>query len=133
MLVLARRLYERIILPSLDTTIQVVGIQGNLVRLGIEAPPAVPIFREEVYDPARVVAGRADAQSPTAVRYNIRNRMTSLSLSIALLHRQLPVEFPADARHTLEQIDAHFAALKAQVLALLQENTTHDREAQLTS
>jgi carbon storage regulator len=47
MLVLTRKLNESIIIND-DIRITVVGIRGNHVRLGIEAPDSVPIFREEL-------------------------------------------------------------------------------------
>jgi carbon storage regulator len=50
MLVLARRAGEKILLPGLNVTVQVVSIKPGVVRLGIEAPAAVPIFREELLD-----------------------------------------------------------------------------------
>jgi carbon storage regulator len=131
MLVLARRLHEKIILPSLDITIQVVGLQGNLVRLGIEAPQEVGIFREEVYDATRVAAGpAAEGQAPAGQGHNVRNRVNTLGLSLTLLQRQLPVNLTPEARQTLEQVNAQFAALKAQSL---QEKTALGRETQLTA
>ena len=129
MLVLARRLHERIILPALDTTLQVVGIQGNLVRLGIEAPPAVAIFREEVYDPSRMPTAPAPPRAPAG--HNVRNRMANLGLSVALLHRQLPAGLSTDARRALEQIETHLEALKAQVQALLEEKPALGRHTEL--
>ena len=48
MLILSRRLNEKIVLPDLNITIQVVGLKPGQVRLGIEAPPGVTIFREEI-------------------------------------------------------------------------------------
>jgi carbon storage regulator len=48
MLVLSRRLQEAIVLPGLGVTIKVVAIKHGAVRIGIEAPPDVPIFREEI-------------------------------------------------------------------------------------
>jgi len=48
MLVLSRHLDEKIVLPDLGITLKVVAIRGNVVRLGIEAPPDVKIFREEI-------------------------------------------------------------------------------------
>lgn len=47
MLVLTRKLDEAIIIDD-DIRITVVGIRGNQVRLGIEAPASVGIFREEL-------------------------------------------------------------------------------------
>jgi carbon storage regulator len=130
MLVLARRLHEKIILPSLEITIQVVGLQGNLVRLGIEAPQDVGIFREEVYDATRVAVAPMDSTVPGSQGHTVRNRVNTLGLSLALLLRQLPVNLPPEAKQTLEQVNAQFAALKAQAL---QEKTTLGRETQLTA
>ena len=48
MLVLSRRIEEKIILPSLGVTLQVLSIKGNIVRLGIDAPLDVKVLREEL-------------------------------------------------------------------------------------
>ncbi len=50
MLVLSRRLGEKIVLPGLDITVQVVSVQGGVVRIGIEAPRDVKVYREEVLE-----------------------------------------------------------------------------------
>ena len=57
MLVLSRRLNEKIVING-DVWITVVGIQGNQVRIGIEAPDSVGIFRQELYDRFGTNAGR---------------------------------------------------------------------------
>lgn len=48
MLVLSRKQDEKIIIGD-SITLMVVSIQGDKVRLGIEAPRQVSIHREEVY------------------------------------------------------------------------------------
>lgn len=48
MLVLSRKQDEKIIIGD-SITLMVVSIQGDKVRLGIEAPKEVSIHREEVY------------------------------------------------------------------------------------
>jgi len=48
MLVLSRKQDEKIIIGD-NITLMVVSIQGDKVRLGIEAPKHVSIHREEVY------------------------------------------------------------------------------------
>jgi carbon storage regulator CsrA len=58
MLVLSRRLHERIQFPGLNISIQVVAIQSGVIRLGIEAPPGVSILREEI------LPGAASACTP---------------------------------------------------------------------
>jgi carbon storage regulator len=48
-LVLTRQVEEEIIIGS-NIRLRVLGVSGNQVRLGIEAPPEVTIFRAELYD-----------------------------------------------------------------------------------
>ncbi len=48
MLVLSRKMDEKIMIGD-SITIQVVGIRGDKIRLGIKAPHDVPVHREEVY------------------------------------------------------------------------------------
>lgn len=48
MLVLSRKQDEKIIIGD-SITLMVISIQGDKVRLGIEAPKEVSIHREEVY------------------------------------------------------------------------------------
>jgi carbon storage regulator len=48
MLVLSRKEDERIQIGD-DITITVVRIQGDKVRIGIEAPQTVPVVRDELF------------------------------------------------------------------------------------
>jgi len=56
-LVLTRQPHQKIVLPSLGVTLEVVAIKGGTVRIGIEAPPEVPVLREELLDQSRAAAG----------------------------------------------------------------------------
>jgi carbon storage regulator CsrA len=47
MLLLSRRLNEKVVLPDLGISVQVVALKGHVVRLGIEAPPGVSVLRQE--------------------------------------------------------------------------------------
>ena len=49
MLVLSRKLNESIVIND-DIVVTVLGIQGDRVRLGIEAPGEIPVHRQEVYE-----------------------------------------------------------------------------------
>lgn len=49
MLVLSRKLGERIVVPQCDLELTVIAVEGATVRLGISAPAEVGVFREEVW------------------------------------------------------------------------------------
>lgn len=61
MLVLARRSGESIIIGS-DIEITVVEIQGDKIKIGINAPKNVPIMRKELLEAAR--SANTEAASP---------------------------------------------------------------------
>jgi len=48
MLILTRRADESLMIGD-DIKITVLGIKGNQVRIGIDAPKDVPVHREEIY------------------------------------------------------------------------------------
>jgi carbon storage regulator len=52
MLVLSRKINEKIVIDG-NIVVTVVKIDRNQVRLGIEAPGNVPVFREEIAGTAR--------------------------------------------------------------------------------
>lgn len=49
MLILTRRPGETIHIGS-DVTLTVLGVKGNHVRIGINAPKHVKVWREEIYE-----------------------------------------------------------------------------------
>jgi carbon storage regulator len=49
MLVLSRKIGERIVVPDGELTITVLAVRGNTVRLGISAPADVNVYREELW------------------------------------------------------------------------------------
>jgi carbon storage regulator len=48
MLVLSRKIGERIVVPDRELLITVVAVHGNTVRLGISAPAEIGVYREEI-------------------------------------------------------------------------------------
>ncbi len=48
MLILTRRVGETLMVGD-DVSITVLGVKGNQVRVGINAPKDVPVHREEIY------------------------------------------------------------------------------------
>jgi carbon storage regulator len=54
MLILTRRCGERIVIgDDAGITITILGIKGNQIRIGIDAPKDVSVHREEIYDRIR--------------------------------------------------------------------------------
>lgn len=50
MLILTRNRGERIFINGDEIKISICGVQGQQVRVGIDAPKSVTVNREEIYD-----------------------------------------------------------------------------------
>lgn len=76
MLVLTRRLGETIIIAD-NIKITVVDIEGRQVKIGIEAPKDVTIFREEVYERIKqenIMATRASVSDLKKAAQNLKKK-----------------------------------------------------------
>lgn len=64
MLILARRVGETLNIGD-DITVTVLSINGNQVRIGVNAPRSIAVHREEIYK--RILNENKNSESPRSV------------------------------------------------------------------
>ena len=52
MLILTRRVGETVVIGD-NITVAIIGVKGNQIRIGINAPKDVTVHREEIYERIR--------------------------------------------------------------------------------
>jgi carbon storage regulator CsrA len=126
MLVLARQLNERIVMPTVPATIEVVAIRPNGVRLGLEAAADVPILREEVLRRGGVPPSELLADKPAnaatrlqRIKHVLRNRLQTVSLGLDLLREQMGQGDPAEVDELLQRLQQEIRTLEQQLRPLL--------------
>jgi carbon storage regulator len=108
MLVLSRRLSEKILLPSINVTVQVVAIRPGQVRLGIDAPPDVQVLRAEI---AHQYPLEHPEPVPVEVRTELADHLQAADAGVRLLRHQLQAGLTEDAYATLDRLNQELAAL----------------------
>lgn len=54
MLILTRRVGETVTIgPNSEIAVTILGVKGNQVRVGVQAPKEVAVHRQEIYDKIR--------------------------------------------------------------------------------
>jgi carbon storage regulator len=63
MLILTRRVGETVMIGN-DVTVTVLGVKGNQVRIGVNAPRDVAVHREEIFE--RIKREEQEGNAPAA-------------------------------------------------------------------
>jgi carbon storage regulator len=72
MLILTRRISESVIIGD-EIKVIVLGVKGNQVRLGIEAPKTVSVHRDEIYEKIQYEKGDQNASESQGINGNKEN------------------------------------------------------------
>jgi carbon storage regulator len=64
MLILTRRVGETVMIGD-EVTVTVLGVKGNQVRIGVNAPKTVAVHREEIYERIKKEQDGPTDENPT--------------------------------------------------------------------
>ena len=65
MLILTRRVGEAVVIGE-EVTVTVLGVKGNQVRIGVNAPKSVSVHRDEIYERIKNERETSDSELMTA-------------------------------------------------------------------
>jgi CheY-like chemotaxis protein/sRNA-binding carbon storage regulator CsrA len=107
-------LNEKVLMPAVEASIQIVAIKPGVVRLGIEAPPDVVILREEVQTRAARAGTAAAAARLDQHRFRclVENRLKISREGLKILSRCLQNGMLAEANAVLSKIDDELLMLQ---------------------
>ena len=66
MLIVSRRVGEKIMIGD-DVVLEVLGVTGTKVKIGVQAPRSVPVYREEIWEAVRTENQAAAEADPAGL------------------------------------------------------------------
>lgn len=118
MLVLTRRPHETIVFPAFHTSVRVVSVQPNAVRLGVEAPAEVRVLTGEAAERGlRPTSGSSVGEPPTLLQLDrlVQKRLEIARLGLTELRSRVDAGQDADAEILLNKIDEDLDLLQRRV------------------
>jgi carbon storage regulator CsrA len=110
MLVLSRRPQQKVLFPGLGISVEILSVQGQIVRVGVQAPREVAIWRDEIA-PADAAATGITPQRRES------NRLAEAGTALTLAQRQLSQGVSHEAEQTLQHALATLEKLEQRRLA----------------
>lgn len=112
MLVLSRRASDKICFPNLGISVEVLRINGNTVRLGIDAPDDVKVLRHELLNCWESEIGSTQTAGKWGeLSHDLRNRLNTASLALHLMQKQIEAGLVNEAESTMQKALREFQAL----------------------
>jgi len=71
MLILSRKVDEKVVIGD-DITVSIIEIRGDQIRIGIDAPKKVKVFRQEVFDAIKAENEAASKSAPVIPKVDFK-------------------------------------------------------------
>lgn len=133
MLVLSRKPNQKVLLPEINATIEVLEVRGNSVKLGINAPDQVEVIREELI--SNMTEFGKLLNSAAKKECSERKLINKFSLGLSLLSKQIQLGASlAEVRTTIKRLQAELYTNNPQTVTssrlhtLLVEDDPTERE-----
>ncbi len=111
MLVLSRRATDKICFPNLGISVEVLRINGNTVRLGIDAPADVKVLRHELAALGDAETGLSHIEAKWGkLSHDMRNRLNTATLALHLMQQQINAGLVSEAETSLQKALREFQA-----------------------
>lgn len=125
MLVLSRREADKILFPSLGITVEVLRVQGNRTRLGIEAPTDIPILRHEIADLKEIEFAPGKQSNDNRLKelvYAIRRRLDTAAVNLNELHASLDGTPEQTVQPVIEDLFGELRKLEREANLVLEDS-----------
>lgn len=115
MLVLSRRIDQKVTFPGLGITVQILGVKGSNVKVGVDAPLEIRVIRDELADQdlekGKLPAPNTSVTPKTHIirlekeaRHALRNQLNTLSIALHMFKQQIEAGHDEDADETFERL-----------------------------
>jgi carbon storage regulator CsrA len=139
MLVLSRRVDETIAVPEAGITVQVLRIDSNRVKIGIQAPDELGVLRGELSpeDAQGLKTRRVQRIVSREELHDLKNQLNAVRLTLHVVRRQRDAGNHDAAESALNRLFGQFELIQGTVsdrnsdsdrLALLVEDDSNERE-----
>ncbi len=137
MLVLSRRVDEKIVLPDIETEIQILETKAGVARIGIKAPKQIGFFREEVWlrDHSNEAKGKLLHQERRMdqlreLNHLLRNQLSGVQIGVDLIRRQLEAGLILPAQQTVLSVKKGLQEAKSEIQALSEEGAGEEQSTE---